>query len=239
MVKEPIRLVIKPSWGIYQQQGCCGMGVITRLNSATCTPSQRDANRDSWLALVEPKPLMSDLPNWRSAHLKTMLNFLDRRPQGMQWMGRRQSTRWYGGAVSTHVAFMAVVEDAMKNQRYSMYFLSDNTEGVGDVHNGPFSTRNFVKWLRDNDMGAIHSPGPVTSLRTQRELQSWIFVPNTARCDAQVEHIRKEFIIQVNEINDNDKIKCAENDRRREQELASKAIRDSLSTNWGSYEYTS
>jgi len=165
--------------------------------------------------------------------------FIDKRPQGMRWMGRRQSTRWYGGAVHPQVAFIAVLEDMIKNYKHSIYFLSDNTEGVGDVHNGPFSTRNFVKWLREEDMGAIHSSGPVTSLRTNRELQSWIFVPNMIRCDAVVCTARDKFIKQVNKINDNDKIKDAENDRRKDEELANKALRDSLSTNWGSYEYTS
>jgi hypothetical protein len=133
---------------------------------------------------------------------------------------------------------MAVLEDMLKNYRYSIYFFSDNTEEVGDVHIGPFSTRSFVKWLRKEDMGAIHSSGPVTSLRTSRELQSWIFVPNINRCEQQIIKVRDEFIKQVNEINDNDKIQDAERDRRKEHALASKAIRDTLSSDWGTYTYT-
>jgi len=133
---------------------------------------------------------------------------------------------------------MAVIEDMLTNYRYSIYFFSDNTEGVGDVHNGPFSTRNFIKWLRDEDMGAIHSSGPVTSLRTSRELQSWIFVPNILRCEKQMKLVKDEFIQQVNKVNDNDKIKDAERDRRKDAELASKAIRNSLSSDWGRFEYT-
>ena len=46
------------------------------------------------------------------------------------------------------------------------------------------------------------------------------------------------FIQQVNKVNDNDKIKSAEQDRRKEQELASKVIRDSLSSDWEHYTYT-
>jgi hypothetical protein len=57
------------------------------------------------------------------------------------------------------VGFAGVLSDIypryVRFRNRSLFFASDNYTGVGDTHNGPFSTRNFIEWLRDNDLANI------------------------------------------------------------------------------------
>ena len=231
-----VDLVLKPQWTLGGQQGCCGIGSISRLNSSSCTESARRENLLSWVETKDPHPLMSDRPNWQGAQLRTIFEYLSLRPQGVNWHGRASSTRWFGGAVNVDYAFAAVLEH-MKTHQHAIWFFSDNVDGRGDVHNGPFSTRAFVKWLFNQQIGAIKDTGPVKSNRTQCNIQGWMFTPNYGYVNKIVQKLREELIAEIKEINNDPKIKAAREIRAADRVKHNAELSKNLGDNWGSYAY--
>lgn len=65
-------------------------------------------------------------------------------------------------------ALLARLRNTVRRSRNRMFIMTDNMGRNGDVHNGPFSTKNFCKWLEDNDLANI------TSHRVGN-MQSWSF----------------------------------------------------------------
>ena len=229
-------LVLKPHWTLGGQQGCCGIGSVSRLNSSSCTESARRENLISWANTKDPFPLMSDRPQWQSADLRMIFEYLSQRPQGVLWHGRESTVRWFGGAVLSDYAFCAVLEQ-MNSFAHAIWFFSDNVDGVGDVHTGPFSTRAFVNWLFYQQIGAIKDTGPVKSNRTQCNIQGWMFTPNYEYVQKIITKMRAELIAEIKEINDDPKIKGACENREAARVKHNAELSKNLGDHWGSYAY--
>ena len=153
------------------------------------------------------------------------------RPQGVMWSGLVGSSSWFGNAISPDIAYSIVLE-GMQRTKYAIYFMSDNMDNSGDVHIGPFTTRGFVTWLRDHDLGAIQTCGPVISLRTRRNIQGWIFVPHWDLCTTRIIKDRARLIKLYKGYNNDPKIKEAQQERCKEQHEASRTISAALSSGW-------
>jgi hypothetical protein len=102
-------------------------------------------------------------------------------------------------AFPIEMAFYMVIE-CMKGSKYSMYVATDNMTTEGDVHKGPFSTKNFVNWLQFKHYANIATAGPVTSLRTNKTIQGWVIHPNWTRINEEFIPARDEFIKYAKEI---------------------------------------
>ena len=227
------RLIINPTFQVGAQQGCCGIGTVARLASSRCYPSAKAQNIESWLSLEEPFPLLSDLPTWENATLQTIFIYLARRPEGLRWAGRRGYESWYGSAVTQDQAFAMLTQHITTIHQYAIYFMSDNVQGEGDVHVGPFNTRSYVRWLRDNDLGAVHTSGPIESRRTHHNIQGWIFVPHYGRCAEIVTAQRDVLIAEIKEQNDDPRIKEKEQQRLNERSIQRQQLQRDFSEGWG------
>jgi len=174
---------------------------------------------------------MSDIPDFALQDMKAILESVIRRPQGVCWKGRLHTAAWHGGAVSVKYGFAAVLERCTR-LTFSMYFMSDNMSEDGDIHLGPFSTRNFVKYLQDNNLGTIVTAGPVTSLNTDRDIQGWIFLPHWKSITKHVKKLRLELITYYKELNNDPRIKEPEQARRKQSADRSKELADQFCGGW-------
>ena len=224
-------LILGPRWTITNQPGCCGMATISRLNSRYCSESAKKANLASWYAATSPHAIMSDLPKWTTQDMQQILLYSDQRPQGVLWSGRLGYAGWFGGAVPVRIGFIAMLEQMYKHQKHAMYFLSDNTEQQGDVHTGPFSTLRFVQWAFDENLGSFVTSGPVTSLRTQRTIQGWIFTPHWDTISPYITEGRQFLIHSIKGLNNDPRIKEANENRLKEYNVSRAAMRQAFSSN--------
>jgi len=228
-----VQLVLRPSYTVDGQAGCCGIGTVYRLSSATCSPSQRDANLTSWYNTPNPYAIGSDNPEgaWEKMSMKQILKATEQRPQGVLWGGRIGSSYWFGNAILADIAYSAVLE-TMERTKYAIYFMSDNMDGQGDTHIGPFNTRGFVSWLRQHELGQLQSTGPIQSLRTQRNINGWMFTPNWQQCAKRAELAKAQLITMYKGYNDDERIKKAHEQRCKVHNTASKALRKALGGGW-------
>jgi hypothetical protein len=228
-------LILKPNWNVGGQQGCCGIGTIARLKANYTSESQRDAALEAWLELENPHPMLSDIPNWENQYLREILLQLVRRPQGAGWSGVSETwgvaANWHGGAVDSNIAYAAVLQSLSP---YAIYFLSDNMDAEGDVHLGAFSTRGFVQWCQEQNLGQFQTTGPITSMRTQRHIQGWMWTPNWTSVGHTITKYNLEFRQYIKRINDDDRIKGPEQEKRREHSLKQQELQTSLAAGWAS-----
>lgn len=126
-------MVYMPHWDIDYMTSCCGARVIRRLG-ATYQRGEPDKNtneRGRSLALSEFASTVNDGDGWGGTSYVTSLD----------------------------IAFTAVLQDMRDHQgRQNLLFLAtDNVrpDRRGDVHEGPFATRYFVKWLEDNKLAEV------------------------------------------------------------------------------------
>ena len=226
------QLIIGPRWNIANQAGCCGIATVSRLNARYCTPAARDANLKAWYETVRPYAIMSDLPKWAARSMLHILKYSDQRPQGVRWGGRQNFAGWYGNAQPSTIGFIALLEAMKQTNKACIYFLSDNVERSGDVHLGPFSTLYFVQWLFAMNLGNLQTTGPITSLRTSRNIQGWMFTPNWRTIDNLIESGRGELIASIKELNNDKRIKEASQERIKQANIEARAMRQSLSSGW-------
>jgi hypothetical protein len=125
-----------------------------------------------------------------------------------------------------------MVLDDMAQNKFAIYFFSDNVEGEGDVHLGPFNTRTFVHWMQTWDMGCFQTTGPITSLRTQREIQGWMFIPHWKTINKAIKAAREEYLQHIKELNEHEKIKQSGQATRKEHADESKALTCTLVSQW-------
>jgi len=136
---------------------------------------------------------------------------------------------WRGAAIDIDMAFASVLESM---QVHVIYVFSDNMTEEGDVHLGDFSTRNFVKWLRDNDLGSFQTTGPLTSNRTQRMIQGWFFMPSQVLLKNMIETQRTALYNKIKELNSDSDVKDISTTEGRTEAIRAEAFAESITTGW-------
>jgi len=172
------------SYTVANQRGCCGIGTIARLGGTTICERRRLDSYEAWKKTNPTQSLVrtnTDLP------LTALLNIA--------------CTRTHKVVLPTiDEAFASVWDHCTGHGKHAIYFCSDNMSGEGDVHTGPFSTRAFVKWSVDNNLGCMQTTGPITSRRTGHYIQGWMFIPNWEVIDQTIGRARESFIKRAKEI---------------------------------------
>jgi hypothetical protein len=232
MTDNTLTVVNTPRWTVTGTAGCCGIGSIHRLAGRYCAASQRDAAVKAWYESEDPKALMSDMPGWSTRSTMAQIFAMSaKRPQGVRYKGTQATATWYGAAVPVELCFAAVLEE-MLDKKYVIYFMSDNMTQHGDVHTGPFSTKAFVRWLRDNEVGQFQATGPLESMRTTRLIQGWMFTPNWDQVSKLAEAGKKDLIKYFKELNNDKRVKDPEQDRLRERAEQSRVLADQFVAGW-------
>ena len=129
-MKPSNTIVCGPEWEIECFPGCCGSSIVLRLEGDYSTQKGTE------------KETKSDFTTYTSISPITRVSYLAEAIRG-GWMRR--------GEAPLNVTFGAVLDDMYCDSKH-IFFATDNMRGTGDVHNGAFSTRNFMQWLKDNDL---------------------------------------------------------------------------------------
>jgi hypothetical protein len=86
----------------------------------------------------------------------------------------------------------------------NLYMMSDNMDEEGDVHNGPYSTKNFVMWLKEMDVGDIHEVPARNSHRGgNHPIQVWVWHPDWPKCREVVQQcydLAKEYHKEIENV---------------------------------------
>jgi hypothetical protein len=98
-------------------------------------------------------------------------------------------------AVPLELAFGAVLADMLKEEGISplLWFASDSRAQSGDVHLGPFSTKNFLKWLKEKRLARI-------AKIHHGHLVGFTFSLNAKACARKVESCRKKCNTHLNKV---------------------------------------
>ena len=89
---------------------------------------------------------------------------------GMRW--RADSPRY---AFPIELGFLMVLEEMYYPGTTDMWVAFDNMGSRGDVHTGPFSTKNFIKWAIENNY-------IVATSHRRTYMKGWIFHLNLKTC---------------------------------------------------------
>ena len=211
------------------QQGCCGIGTISRLRGNYCSPAEMKADTALWKSRKDALPV---LHNSRLRERWTMEHILN-----------SAHTIWPGGTVPPHhyyfkpmavnanIAFSSILDNC-RESHYAIYFLSDNMSNEGDVHNGQFNTKNFVNWLVINNLGSFHTSGPVTSHVTSRPIQGWIWVPHWPSISDKIKLERDNLEKLIKELNSDKKLKEKGQIKISTQAREARAFASTLTSGW-------
>ena len=198
-------LVSQARWQKGGQLGCCGIGTVARLKA--CYPEPADITRHllHWREATRPQILRP-----RHDSLDVMIKQIQRFPFIKEVHSTTYglpSVYFKGTAIPLEMAFASVIDSMLTCENYGLWFLSDNVSGAGDHHSGEFSTRAFVRWCKDKDLGAWQTSGPVTSWRTTRDIQGWIFTMHKKACRSVVEVHKDTLLKMIKEWNSNEQVK--------------------------------
>jgi hypothetical protein len=141
-------LVYCPNWEIEGMYSCCSADVIIRLEAGYC--SVEDHKYGVQQAIEQ---------QWA-------MRRLDGRRNNLRHLLDNCCSVW--DAVPLDIMFGAVLQDMLGcGGAKTLYMCTDNTTVPerGDVHKGPFSTKRFAFWLRD-----------------QKVCQQWIQGADTGQC---------------------------------------------------------
>jgi len=206
------------TYSITGAAGCCGIGTISRLHGVRVTAAQRASDLSVMDADKQCLGYYSRVGQFTHIRMRAVLATLNKLPDYPDNMGGQQRRIWHGGAVPLDVAYMSVLDTMSHQTRHVAYYMSDNVEGEGDVHLGPFNTRDFHKWMVHNNLCSSVSTGPMMSLKTNRELQAWIIQPYWKYVNKYLMNHKHELYDIVKEINNNVEIK-----QRRQSAIAGSA----------------
>lgn len=224
----------KISATVTNMRGCCGAGIVSRISSITKTPSVVADACNKWYE--HPQAVAAIVGGrfsplgWEAEDILVNMDRVRHMPTTLlpSALGHQS---WYGAAISLDLAFSAIL-DKMKGYKYAMYFMTDNVSGSGDVHLGPCNTRDFTKWLGTNQLGSITTPGPVNSLRTDRDIQGWIFIPNWNACNEQIDKAKQQYATMIKEMNKDDRLKARTEGRLSAAARARKNLSSTLLASW-------
>jgi len=91
-------------------------------------------------------------------------------PEGMRW--RADGPQY---AYPIELGFLMVLTDLYSPGNVDMWIAFDNMGRDGDVHTGPFSTKNFIKWAIENNY-------IVATSHRRTYMKGWIFHLNLKTC---------------------------------------------------------
>ena len=141
-------LVSYPRWQTTGFSGCCGARILSRLGAG----------------YYDPKSV--DLTTCTLGRNATTINRFARTVKN-----NNASRGGTGGIEVTslplplEVCFAAVLQQMRLDmgRPSQVWVATDNVVGRGDVHNGPFSMRNFMQWLKDNELAEVTESSRVGS----------------------------------------------------------------------------
>ncbi len=162
-----------------QSAGCCGLFEVYRLKGSYESENERDERIQSMLARgIDAVVAVED-----TGKLHKLLDSMNN--STMNWS---YPIEW---------GFAGVLSSLDRPTPPNLYWMSDNMDEEGDVHNGPFSTKNFVMWLKEMDVGDLHEVPARNSHRGGgHPIQIWVWHPNWPKVREVVNHaytLAKEY----------------------------------------------
>ena len=193
MMQRPDRattdsLVYQPQWELEDMMSCCAATVPIRLEASYCTPRQQKINLRQLVSAEFSVARVTDTFSYAYA-LKDIL--MDA-----------------AMAVPLDMIFGSILDDMYhsENSTADLFICTDNITNPanGDVHKGPFSTKNLVQWLVDNDLatvyqgailykGARRADGAPILNRTARAVTTWSWVLRPTATQKYITKIRAAF----------------------------------------------
>lgn len=140
-------LVYAPTWDIDSMVECCGARVLFRLGGQYIT--HEDFNSAGTFGTG-----FTAMGVRAITRTFTEDDFLDY----VKYWSEAENA-----AMPIKVAYAAVLAD-LRDIEATLFFASDSTRVSGDVHLGPFSTKNFMQWMWEHnlaDMGEVKIDGLV------------------------------------------------------------------------------
>ena len=146
---------------VRQSNGCCGLFELYRLKGAYEEKEQLDERVEALIAAGTSTGIQVE-DEGKLHKLLTSMN-----EATVQW------------SFPVEWGFAGVLSKIDRPTPPNLYMMSDNMDDEGDVHNGPFSTKNFVSWLKEMDVGAIHEvPAQESHRGGGHPIQVWIYHPD-------------------------------------------------------------
>ena len=226
-------LVCNARWKLGPQLGCCGIGTVARLRANYPDKARIKGSLLKWESQKKPALLARLGDEDRMAEvIKTM----NRQP----WAGRQPyisayelpATYFAATALPIELVFTALLEKMIVCSCYGIWFFSDNVTTEGDVHMGAFSTRLFVEWMIQENLGTMQTTGPILSRRTGRNIQGWMVTLNWPNCEARIERERAHLQRLIKEFNSNEHVKSKGQATIKAHEQERKAFARELLTRW-------
>lgn len=162
-----------------QSAGCCGLFELYRLKGTYESLKERDERIDGLLKSgLQAATHVED-----TGKLHQLLDSMNN--STLNWS---YPVEW---------GFAGVLSALDRPTPPNLYWMSDNMDEEGDVHNGPFSTKNFVMWLKEMDVGALHEVPARNSHRGGgHPIQIWVWHPDWPKVREVVTHcynLAKEY----------------------------------------------
>jgi hypothetical protein len=133
-------------------------------------------------------------------------------------------------------AFMGVLDKLRQTNQYSLYTMSDNVSGDGDVHLGAFAPRHFADWLENTCVPGISiaTSGEIESCRTGEEIQGWVIIVDWDDGDLHdcIDELRSKIICQIEEIYKSESIQANIERQRVAEEDRNGELRTLLDGAW-------
>lgn len=170
-------LIYQPSWEVDGMPSCCQAMVPLRLRANYTTITERNINRK---VLIADKFATNSLHEYDWDHLDNLLKLILYAP---------------AFAVPREVGFVAVLQDCLADCPDGLFICTDNVTrpSHGDVHPGPFSTRAFAHWLKQQGLANV-----VVSPRTKHSVRGWMWTFNVGKCEKLSKTIGQAFIKEYN-----------------------------------------
>lgn len=220
-------VVSLPKYTVGPQQGCCGIASVTRLAGTYPSASTIKKQFGSWARQADKGILFPATSTaYTSWTLHRLVNLSQIKPEGFD-----SPDYWCATAIPISIGYAAVLSE-MRRFNQSLYFMSDNMSNQGDCHIGAFSTRFFVKWLTDMNLGTFQTSGPVISRRTGRFIQGWMFTPNIQACDTMVARKKEDMLALIKEWNSDTRIKGKDQATRKAAAQKSEAVTSAILDGW-------
>ena len=199
-------LIRGPSHYLTPQKYCCGASTLGRLRSSTISLG---CIRDNLKRAMKDRvtPVFSEQHGWqKNWTVDTMVRKFN---SEIRDHNTKELPSCSYFALDQEDSFIALIETLGKSSPQALYLMTDNIEGVGDVHTGPYSTKHFAQWLGRMGIVGISTPGPVKSTRTGAEIQGWVanFPWESRGIKEPIADLRDRVINAIKEINNSDAIK--------------------------------
>jgi len=119
------------------------------------------------------------------------------------------SPHWEAGGYGQHYeladGFASVLDECAKEYgKYTTIIMSDNMRrSRGDVHTGIFSTKNFMEWFIDEELGLVTTPEDTVDSHTDTNapLRVWIINPDWTKIETLFAPARERILTKIEEAN--------------------------------------